>query len=349
MQVHMNEKVYPPSRFSVEDLQLAKRTCVTRYLRRSESSRLDPVVSFHLPELESTPRANVVGVGISDKVVGSQLTGETCIKIYVRHKFSNGEIGDQDKIPGMIEGIPTDVEEVGDIRPLQMVSSGERHSRLRPAPCGVSVGHPGVTAGTIGALVRNSGRQDDGRRYILSNNHVLANANNASIGDPIFQPGRLDGGIPLMNQIGHLARFVPIRFDGGENKADCALAEVDPATVLSEVCSIGVVRGTVLASRNMIAFKHGRTTGLTRGVVTDIDADIRVDYPGNGEAFFTNTIVVRGVPPTIPFSDGGDSGSIILDSRQRAVGLLFAGVGARDVTFANPIRPVLRKLRMRLV
>jgi len=49
------------------------------------------------------------------------------------------------------------------------------------------------------------------------------------------------------------------------------------------------------------------------------------------------------------FSDGGDSGSLILDMERRAVGLLFAGADDANVTWANPIRRVLRALRVRLV
>lgn len=53
--------------------------------------------------------------------------------------------------------------------------------RIRKAPGGVSVGHYKITAGTLGCLATR------GRRLlILSNNHVLANSNNARTGDPIL-------------------------------------------------------------------------------------------------------------------------------------------------------------------
>ena len=48
-----------------------------------------------------------------------------------------------------------------------------------------------------------------------------------------------------------------------------------------------------------------------------------------------------------PFSLGGDSGSLILDSRRRAVALLIAGNDA-DTTYANPIGAVLAALRVQL-
>ena len=49
-----------------------------------------------------------------------------------------------------------------------------------------------------------------------------------------------------------------------------------------------------------------------------------------------------------PFSLGGDSGSLIVDRRRRAVGLLFAGNDV-DATYANPMQDVLDSLHVRLV
>jgi hypothetical protein len=84
-------------------------------------------------------------------------------------------------------------------------------------------------------------------------------------------------------------------------------------------------------------------------VITDVDADIQVNYPGFGVARFINTVVIRGLPPTSPFSAGGDSGSLIVDADHRACALLFAGSSAQDVTFANPLSAVFSRLRVRLL
>jgi hypothetical protein len=297
----------------------------------------------------ATPRGNVVGVGISDKIVGRQLVGELCVKIYVRQKLPEAELDRGALLPRTVDGVPTDVEEVGRIRALQPSCTVDRRRRVSPAPCGVSVGHRDITAGTIGALARDSGAADNGRRYILSNNHVLANSNAGAVGDDVFQPGPLDGGTPAQHRIGRLHRFVRLELAGGENVADAAIAEVAPGAVLAEICSLGAIGPTVPARRNATVFKHGRTTGLTRGVVTDVDADIRVDYAEAGVGVFADQVVVRGLPPTSPFSQGGDSGSLIVDAERRPCALLFAGADGADVTFANPIRAVTRRLRIRLL
>ena len=57
-------------------------------------------------------------------------------------------------------------------------------------PIGVSIGHPNIGAGTIACRLR--GGTD---YYILSNNHVFADENQASLGDNILQPGPYDGGL----------------------------------------------------------------------------------------------------------------------------------------------------------
>ena len=90
-------------------------------------------------------------------------------------------------LPKHVEGVKIDVIEVGQLRALQA-----RTDRWRPAPGGVSIGHYKITAGTFGGIVRD---RNTGERLILSNNHVLANSNNASAGDVILQPGAIDGRI----------------------------------------------------------------------------------------------------------------------------------------------------------
>jgi len=85
--------------------------------------------------------------------------------------------------------------------------------------------------------------------------------------------------------------------------------------------------------------KSGRTTGVTNGVITVINAYVRVLY----DSFildFDDQIIIG----TENFSQGGDSGSLILDTENYAVGLLFAG--SEKDTVANPIQNVLNSLNL---
>ncbi|NCS49914.1 MAG: hypothetical protein GPJ29_18845 [Microcystis aeruginosa BK11-02] len=57
----------------------------------------------------------------------------------------------------------------------------------------------------------------------MSNNHVIANSNNARIGDPIIQPGRVDGGVVPGDRIALLENFVRVNCPG-PNLVDAAVA-----------------------------------------------------------------------------------------------------------------------------
>ena len=86
--------------------------------------------------------------------------------------------------------------------------------------------------------------------------------------------------------------------------------------------------------------KTGRTTGYTQGRITQIDVTTSVDYNGRA-ATFTDQLMASGM------SDGGDSGSAVLDYTGNIVGLLFAG--SPRATLINPIETVLRLLNVEIV
>src|SRR5438552_13639783 len=153
-------------------------------------------------------RANVVGVGIGNKMIRGRETDEPSIVVFVEAKRPEAQLRHRDIVPKALGGVRTDVVETGRFRALRatQTTNMDRTKRIRPAPGGVSVGHFQVTAGTLGVLARRSGRP-----VILSNNHVLANQNAARVGDPILQPGPADGG-RLQDTIARLVDFVPIQF-----------------------------------------------------------------------------------------------------------------------------------------
>ncbi len=125
------------------------------------------------------------GVGIVD--------GEPGVKVFLA---TPGVAG----VPSRLDDIPVAVEVTG------MFVAGGTTDKTSPAPNGYSIGHPNITAGTLGAVVRDASNQC----YILSNNHVLADVNNAAIGDNTLQPGPFDGGQNPQDAIASLADFEPI-------------------------------------------------------------------------------------------------------------------------------------------
>ncbi len=241
-----------------------------------------------------------------------------------------------------------DVQYIGIVRKL---AGPGIQSRVRPLEMGASVGHLRVTAGTIGAFVK-----DDVQTMILSNNHVLANENLAAPGDHILQPGTEDKGTDPADAVATLTRFIPIDFVN-HNLVDCAVGGLMhgigfDSIGLGALGQLNGVRATPLGKDEAVA-KLGRTTGLTRGTVTAVELDnVTVEY-GAGDAVFDQQIEIQAAEGE-PFSLGGDSGSLIVDANMQAVGLLFAATdsgGANNLghTYANHIDEVFRALSVSLV
>jgi len=205
----------------------------------------------------------------------------------------------------------------------------------------------GCYIGTLGTLVT-----DGSNDYFLSNNHVLARSNAASIGEDILHVAATACD-PNAIHVGELAAYVPIQTKRRTtNTVDAALARVTPYVSVAldangRVLHVGdaldfsdafpVENTTVAASIGMAVKKSGRTTGLTSGVVSALSVNVYVNYD-SGRALFIDQFVVSDGS----FSDSGDSGSLIVTSGNEPVGLLFAG--SSSSTIGNPIGYVLDAL-----
>ncbi len=369
------------------------------------------VQADHEPDILS--RANVVGIGVGFKDPSRPQDDEMALVALVKKKKPLSELSSADVVPAQVNGVRTDVIEVGELWANQAPNA-----RFRPTiPAGVSIGHYDDTAGTLGAVVRD---RSTGARLLLSNNHVFARSNDAEIGDAILQPGPIDGGQNPADRVATLERFIPLRFveDGGstpdpdpkpdptpdseapgcvslfitltniiaaltgsaqraalapsaqaasaqrvtaptmpapvqtpasallraqavDNAMDVALARpVDPEAFSAEILNVGYVSGTRAPGLGMRVRKQGRTTGLTDGMVTLLNATINVGYntgQGPRTARFSGQVI------TEPISQGGDSGSLVLDAESgHAVGLLFAGSSLASIF--TPIDAVLAAL-----
>src|SRR6059058_1936182 len=280
--------------------------------------------------------------GVVGTAVGLLPNGKAGLKVLLASPDVHG-------LPSALEGIPVVTQVTG-----MLVAFSDPTTRQRPAPLGFSVGHPAITAGSIGARVT-----DGVNVYILSNNHVLANSNDASIGDPELQPGAYDGGVAPADQIATLAAFKAIDFSGGGNPIDAAIARVtvpgDLANTTPTDDGYGVPNSAIFGDANgdgafdninsllgLNVQKYGRTTKLTHGQITGINATVTVCY----EVFFgfclkAATFVDQLIIEPGTFSGGGDSGSLIVtdDASKSPVGLLFAGSSTQ--TIANRIDLVL--------
>lgn len=244
-----------------------------------------------------------------------------------------------------------DVRYIGQV--AKRTATPWHQKKSRPLKIGASIGHFQITAGTLGAFVHS---RDGGLPLILSNNHVLANENKGKKGDPILQPGAYDGGQNPEDTVGELLRFIRLK-KAGVNLVDAAVAtidsaiEIDPRTItgLGKLAGVG---DPVLVDDAPVG-KVGRTTGKTSGRVSAFEVDNVMVQFGIGVLKFDGQVEIEGADGG-PFSQGGDSGSLIVDADRRAVALLFAGsdLGGSDgqgLTFANPIHAVLDALKVDLL
>lgn len=273
---------------------------------------------------------------VEGTAVGHDQNGQWVVKVLTARPGVGG-------IAKTIDDVPVQVVVTGKMVAL-FVPPDPKARFDRPVPIGVSTGHPNITAGTIGCRVKDG----SGNVYALSNNHVYANQNGASYGDNVLQPGNADGGVDPGDTIGTLYDFEPIVFSRrANNKMDAAMALIllDGATPRVGTSTpdegYGIPNSTTTsASMDQSVQKFGRTTGLTKGQITALNATVNVGYGPGKTARFRNQILVESVEST-PFSAGGDSGSLIVtdDSGKNPVGLLFAGSDA--FTIANHIDLVL--------
>ena len=283
--------------------------------------------------------------GVVGTAVGRLPNGQPVVRIFLAHAGVRN-------LPAALDGVPTRTEVTG----LFMARS-DPTTRQRPAPLGFSVGHPAITAGTIGARVVDG----SGNVYVLSNNHVLANSNDANIGDPEYQPGPYDGGTAA-DQFATLSAFKSIVFTStASNTIDAAIAlsnltNLGNATPTDD--GYGAPSGTIFGDANgdglfdnkndllgLEVQKYGRTTKLTTGEITGINATVSICYEALAGIFclksarFVDQIIIGPAG----FSDGGDSGSLIVtnDGNKNPVALLFAGSSTE--TIANRIDLVLNE------
>jgi hypothetical protein len=318
------------------------------------------VQNRHTPDLLA--KANVVGTatGLSD--------GKLVIKVLTKKPGVTG-------IPESFDGIPVVVENRGEIR-----AQSYTEEYPIPVPIGVSCGNlmdPDrtgyLTAGTIGCTVEKMVKIGKGKnaqrvlkRFILSNNHVIAQENGGKVGDPIVQPGTYDMWNPPGHEVASLSELVSIKFTRKypapkypENKMDAAIAEsygdeqsgwhVGTA-VLPQAGGWSPSTTSAAAFVGQAVMKCGRTTEVTHGEVTLINVNIIVVYGTSGNykyAYFVDQIETSTLIPYEHFSDSGDSGSLLVtdDENYNPVGLHFAG-GVDENTnigysYSAPIQIVL--------
>jgi hypothetical protein len=284
---------------------------------------------------------NLMGLAVGARECNGHLTGELAIKVFVRKKVARSRVEAAALVPPRINGYPTDVEEIGEIRALSAGAGGPL-----PIPCGEPIANErGVEEGTLGCLVVT-----DGQQCLLSCNHVIANLNDAEVGDTVlFHDSQTGARLP----IAQLLKWSTLELDNESmvNMVDAAVARLLPDSVSHKLLKIPLASPPRDAAVFDNVTKYGCTTGVTLGIVDCVNAEIPVTFEGrigdvtvDRTGLFEGQVRIRSMGA--PFCDSGDSGSmVLLVGTNQPVGLLFAGDVSQGF-FANPIRAVVNTLRI---
>jgi hypothetical protein len=300
-------------------------------------STLPPLDRLQLPALPIDAGIGI-GIGIAAR------PGEFSLAVRVKRRLPQLEVLLQ-RIAALANN-EVNFLETGDIRPFNGAPDVQQlQSVCRPLIIGCSVAHVTSTAGTLGLIALHT---KTNRMVFISASHVLAHSGKAAVGDAITQPGKADGGTVA---VGALLDFAPLK-TAGSNFVDAAMAVPGPGIDLvpGQIPGIGAVTiapaGMLLPKMNVS--KLGRTSGLTRGVVTATEFDHCVVMSEVGNLTYDGQIEITGVDD--PFSREGDSGSLVVTEHNEAVGMVFCGNESandnRGLTYANPLPKVMDALNL---
>lgn len=308
-------------------------------LRELKGTATDEMARFHSMGAHS--------LGIGRKMENGKPSNTLALRVYVSKKIPESRLSASNTIPKKIRhfsrldnketSLETDVIEV----PPPQLEAIDPKDKFRPAPGGVSVGIPSVTAGTLGGWVWD---KTDDTIVMLTNDHIIGDA--AGVG--IVQPGVADGGSLPVDRIGTTKRRI-VRSFSQPNDVDCAIGDVDnTANHDLRVEEIGpAVYAIDSAEIDMRVEKYGRTTKHTFGEVQDIDYSTAF-----GGRSYEDCIYVDIVSPSVDWSKGGDSGSLVFSQEaidsdstiKPAVGLHFAGGIGATYGIECKIQNVFQKL-----
>lgn len=288
----------------------------------------------------------VQGMGIATRSGDSRVRQPLVLKVYMERPDAKvrKRIPDRMRVPGLDDAVELEIEYVGLVR-AHATPAYVRHDT--PARPGDAIGPAFAEGGTgtFGCVVLP--REAPKRPCILSAAHVLA-PDGELPGSAVHFPSLKLQGDRAARRLGTLLRAVQPVLGVGNfgNVVDAAIATVDdPASVDAAIHLIGAPRGVSSRSeRTLPVRKVGAISGYSTGRVVDLDARVRIHYP-NGEAGFSELICCTDV------GEEGDSGSLVVNSENEAIGLHIAGgtYKNRPSSFVTPIQRVLGALDVDLV
>lgn len=299
----------------------------------------------------------VVGVGIGIKETNDELTEDIAFRVYVVEKKPLEDVPPEEQVPETIMGFKTDVIKVYQPK-LRVFVEREDTKDHRPILGGIAISADGVSGqGTLGWFgTRNS----DSARILLTNKHVIFNDDTGTSTDT-KKVGQASYSSFCCCECGEIGETIVGIID---NNVDCAIARLDDDVNMSLLLKNNAtaqqisVAGIDAAIVGETVRKIGMRSGFTTGIVIDIGAVTApppTDPAGTPVTIIPNQILIRPDASEtyeiengkFAFSNYGDSGSVIVNSDNEVIGLLYSGDEDNysvDITFANNIANVLTAL-----
>jgi hypothetical protein len=330
------------------------------------ASEQNKVEEYHRTQPFTT--LQVISIVYVDGKRGDEASGnvEPEVKIYTTNtrKVTNRVLA---SLPDVIDGVKVTVEKsvpagVDEKEVETFATNARLYLRDNRIACGSSCAPAKGFAGTIGAVVKRDGEEDEDARFILSCNHVLAACRQISVGMPILSPAANDakstGPVPLA--IGRLHEAVELHQGHWSHGAICEIDAAigtlfNPKYVTSwQGDETGYETPVDVADPEgrMRVKKFGRSTGLTHGVISGrVEGHWSVPYETKdfkAMLWFKNHAMIEA--SRIPFALPGDSGSLVVtEDEGAAVGLIFSTNTIGNLAYIIPIRHVLKALKVSLV
>jgi hypothetical protein len=337
---------------------------------------LEQVKADALARLFAIP--GVTGVGLGPKIVGGKQTRELAIMVFTSAKKPLEQIPAAERIPSDIDGYKTDVVEAGaPVRTasvaLEPLEDNKKYSTLRG---GLSISGGGSEgSGTMGCIAETT---DDyasgaGRIVLLTNHHVLfsENANdvsphcNISVGQST--PACC---CPACDFWGDIVAHIRTNSVASAD-VDGAIAELKPGTVWRPEIEDEDASGNpapikiedVLASDltapdimgGYAVWKRGKRTRRTTGNVISVNMSFPNGHPTSiviapdlTTCPFPTTAAYGIAANQVVFDYPGDSGSLLLNSDNVVVGLIWGLQGPQGNGLACAIGAVQFELNIKI-
>jgi len=293
---------------------------------------------------------NLIGYNETEKLVYMFLKGKLTSSEFETVPFSvNTEIGIK-YIPGGVPYVKGTIPIPFQPKPFYTLNGKYCcGSSIFPANC--------IGAGTLGLFARDN----SGKLFGISNNHVSGACNNAHPHLPILAPGPLDVTDCELDPftIGRHHRLLPIHDGLPENIPISQNFDASCFAICNED-SVSSMQGNYFDTPSNVTEpipglsveKVGRTTGKTRGkILCQSASPVAVqyslpEYQTQKTVYFDSVFVVQG-EDAVPFSRRGDSGSLVVMNNDKGekscVGIIFAGDEQKGLSFLLPLSKILRE------